>query len=201
MLRSIITATAFSAFALSPAALAQKVVGSAFIDGQKVELFEDFSWTYANDAAANCESISKLSSFCGNPKVWKSFDPGSSEIAGAYRFDDRHYAMIIDEGLGANDGVSPQAMQKIVVQNAAAGAGVPVSAVTVSDIKETSFGEGNALNTIYSVKMEGIDLTYSNTIVVGDSTSHQLITYGIGTTMTDKHLRIHEDFLENIRLK
>lgn len=201
MYRNMILVAAFCLFPLPQSALAQTLVGTTFIEGQKVELFEDFSWSYVEQSSGDCSTLSRLTSFCGNDKVWKSFDAGSDEIAGAYRYDDRHYAMIIDEGVGRAEGMNEEGMQKIVVENAAIGVGVDVSEVVVSEIENTKVGDNDALRVVYSVPMEGLNLTYANTIVIRENSTHQLIVYAVGTSVSKKHERLIREFLSKVRLK
>ena len=182
-------------------ATAQEQVGSALIDGKKIKIFDDFSWQYASKTPSECQTISKQLEFCGSSTRWRSTTVPSSDVSAVYRYDDRHYAMVIVEELGSADGVSLDFMRQAVLENAAAGAETRVEDVAVFESTDIEVAGFDATNIVYSVPINGLQLVYSNTIISQSNLTLQLITYEVGSQYQDFHRGIHQDFLSEMRIK
>ena len=91
--------------------------------------------------------------------------------------------------------------QVAVIENAASGAGVPVSAVTVFENTETMFGESEAVFVAYGLAVDNLPIVYANTIITKPNSSYQLITYAVGRELTDEQKVLHVDFIDSMQLK
>ena len=197
----VISVAAMIFAACLPASMAQEAVGRAMVDGKTVILFSDFSWEYESAGDAECQVISRELSFCGSSLKWRAMPNEGGEVAAMYRYDDRNYAMVVVEDLGIEDGLTKDFMRKAVIENAASGAGVPVSAVTVFENTDTMFGESEAVFVAYGLAVDNLPIVYANTIVTKPNSSYQLITYAVGRELTDEQKVLHVDFIDSMQLK
>nr|WP_213396011.1 hypothetical protein [Yoonia sp.] len=85
--------------------IAQEKVGTAFVDGQRVELFADGSWRYSGPSVSNgCITIKLNVNFCGQESGWQQMKNNDREITAQFMFNDRNYGLFIIEQLGLVDG-------------------------------------------------------------------------------------------------
>jgi len=139
--------------------------------------------------------------FCGDKNLWTRTVAATAELAAQYSYDDRHYAIIIAEDLGDADGLTLEFMRSAAIQNAAAGASVQPEDVTIFDSSDRLFDGFNASQIVYGIEMEGVNVVYSNVIVSKNTETFQLIVYAVGSTYTDTHQQIMDEFLAGIEVK
>jgi hypothetical protein len=179
---------------------AQNKVGSSVVDGKTIDLFSDFTWQYRTgieDAA--CTTVSPGIEFCGTNRGWQKSNDSSSDITAQFRFDDRTYGLFIVEDIGASDGVSLEYMRNIVVENMAIAADVSKENILILEVEDGTFHGKPSSMIVYSGKVEGLKIVFANTIVIEPSRSLQLATYSFGDSFTEKHRRVHDDFLSMVK--
>lgn len=181
-------------------ASAQVVVGRTQVDGQNVVIYEDFTWEFETTRTDDCTPLGRAIAFCGNPSIWKYTDPMDNEAAAMYRYDDRHYGIIIVEDLGSEDGLTEKFMRQTVIQNAADVAGIPATLVTIYESGENDAAEGHVSPLIYGIKLDGMPVVYANTIVNQPHNTYQLITFSVDDSYSDRHRSLHKDFVNNTQI-
>lgn len=196
----ILPAVTLAASLLALPALAQNVVGSSQVDGQKVELLDDNTWRYAAEVAPGCDPIAMGVSFCYPAGQWQGSPPPGPDITAAYRHDDKHYAQFIIEAVGADDGANAGMMRKIVVQNAAAATGQSMSDIPTLAIEEAMIAGKNAETIVYKVNFDGLSVVFANSILIEKKQMMQAMTYALGTDFSAKHKALHAEFLEDIQM-
>ncbi|MBT0956871.1 hypothetical protein IV417_05705 [Alphaproteobacteria bacterium KMM 3653] len=205
---------AFTALLMGGFALpsqAQEVVGRALVEGKTVELMADRTWRYEGEisglvapsvsgAGTNCSAIHAAVTFCADPNLWTASTPPTPEIVAAYSHDDRHYGQFVVETFGSADGVNPELMRDIVVQNAAGATGQRTDEIVILDVAPTTIGGLPAETVVYQVEFDGLKVVFSNTILIQPSLTMQAITYAIGAEFTEKHQGLHQTLVENTSL-
>ena len=196
-----IVAMALVSGAMSDCASAQEAVGRSLVDGKSVTLFDNGTWAYEGEQDLRCSKLGSGISFCGSKNSWKKTTSGSTEIAASYRHDDRHYAIVIVEQLGIEDGLTQEFMRGAVVSNAALAANVAEEEIIVVGIETEERFPFATETIVYGTSLEGLGVTYANTIVTQPHKTFQLITYAVGSDYTQEHKVLHRDFLDGIELE
>tara|TARA_R110000765_G_C18779156_1_gene591112 strand:+ start:240 stop:851 length:612 start_codon:yes stop_codon:yes gene_type:complete len=186
---------------INGSACAQQAVGRTLVDGKSVTLFDNGTWSYEGAQEEGCRTLGAGISFCGSSDTWKKTAPNGSDIAASFRYDDRNYAMVIVETVGVEDGVSLQFMRNAVVSNAADGANVPAEEIIVFGIEPYERFKYPTETVVYGASLDGLNLTYANTIITKPHQTLQLITYAVGTDYTQQHKLLHSDFVDSIELE
>ncbi|MEL7461688.1 MAG: hypothetical protein AAFX59_00505 [Pseudomonadota bacterium] len=184
------------------AANAQDVVGTAVVDGARVDLLSDQTWRYSNpatDTSSTCPPINSFVSFCGAPS-WISTALPTPDFAAAYRQSGRIYGGIIYEELGTSAGMTQDFMRNAMLQYAAQATGVPVDQVPVLDAATTVVNDVPAERISYSLNVGGIDVVYQNTVVVTEDHTFQFLVWTIGSSFEDAERAVAADFLSRVRL-
>lgn len=127
--------------------------------------------------------------------------PIGPEIAAAYRFDDLHYGQILAENIGSDHGFDMAFMRAAVLENAAAVSDGMASDIPVLDVRRAEVDGMEAETVVYSPKLTNVSAVYANTILILPQRTFQMMTYSIGSQFTDKHQKLHADFLEYIRFE
>lgn len=191
-------------FLAAQPALSQEKVGSAVVDGERVSLFSDGTWTFDSadtDTDTTCRNVAGAVSFCGNRTKWEPVQPANGDIAKQYRFDDRHYAMMIVEGLGSDDGMTTEFMRKTILQNAALATNQTAADIPILDTFTATVAGEDFDTIVYSLRVDGLPVVYSNTIVTRPRMTLQAISFGIGQSFTAQHADIHREFLSEVRIE
>jgi hypothetical protein len=187
--------------ALPGVALAQSSVGKAVVGGKTVTLFDDGTWKYADAAAAltpgACEDVTPTVQFCAAALGWTSTPPASPEINAAYRIDARHYAQYLIEDLGSDDGLTPEFMRQVVLDNAQMATG---NTPEVIDVQPVTLGALTGDTVVYKAKINGLDVVFANSVFVEPKRVMQIMTYAIGGEYTPQHAGYQVDFLTNTKL-
>ncbi|TNE66256.1 MAG: hypothetical protein EP336_10290 [Rhodobacteraceae bacterium] len=179
--------------------LAQSIVGVAFVDGKRVDLYDNGTWDFSEQGDLTCQKIAAKLSFCGNPLKWKPARVPNAEVSAAFSMDDRNYGMVVYEAVGAKEGMSPALLQSVALEYAAEAAGVSVSHIPVYGI-EPSEVSGHATETLYyGASFEGMNIIYANTPIVGDHDTAQLITYTLAEQIDDAFKARHMAFLDDFK--
>ena len=202
-MRTLVLAVSFLGILLNPA-YAQSVLGKAIADGRTVLILSDGTWRYEDEpsaAAGDCRFIALGLSFCGSSKIWVPVIPFGPDAAAAYRFDDMHYGQIIAEGIGSDHGFDMAFMRTAVLENAAAFSSRIASDIPVLDMRRAEIDGMEAETVVYSPELTGVSLVYANTILILPQRTFQMTTTSIGSQFTDKHQKLHADFLEYIRIE
>lgn len=181
-------------------ALAQSAVGKAVVGGKTVTLFDDGTWKYA-DAGTSvqtaCGDVTPTVQFCGASLGWTKTAPASAEINAAYRIDARHYAQYLIEDLGSDDGLTPDFMRQVVLDNAQMATG---NTPEVLDVTPVTLGRLAGDTVVYTVKINGLDVVFANSVFVEPKRVMQIMTYAIGKEYSSQHVGYHAEFLANTKL-
>ena len=173
----ILTSFAFSSFAFG-----QAIVGTSSVDGRPVEILSDKTWRFIQKADAtkcsNLLSISDVVQFC-NSGNWKVM-PKQPSINVLLAIDDRHYAAFIAEAIGREDGASNEFMVKTAHGYLAAQMNVPVESLEVLYTRDKKIDGKQGIQTAYAGNIDGLKVTYINSIYVGQNNTLQVVTWGIG---------------------
>lgn len=179
---------------------AQEVLGQSMIDGRDITIYADGTWEFAARGTDACDLIARGVEFCGEAIGWETTTPPNNDIAATYRFDDRHYGQMIIEELGENEGLTADLMRGIVIDNAAAVLGTTAKDINVIETYRSRVSGQSIETIVYAFSIDGLDVVYANGIRTAPNRTMQLMTYSIGTTYTDRHRDLHEDFLSEIRI-
>jgi hypothetical protein len=181
-------------------AFAQSAVGKAVVGGKTVTLFDDGTWKFAEAGASvqtACEDVTPSVQFCGSALGWSTTAPASPEINAAYRIDARHYAQYLIEDLGSDDGLTPDFMRQVVLDNAQMATG---NTPEVVDVTSVTLGGLTGDTVVYTVKINGLDVVFANSVFVEPKRVMQVMTYAIGKEYTSQHAGYHAEFLANTKL-
>lgn len=181
--------------------IAQEKVGTAFVDGQRVELFADGSWRYSGPSVSSgCITIKSNVDFCGQELGWQQMKNNDAEITAQFMFNDRNYGLFIIEQIGLVDGVSSEFMMLTAIENFASASGVRAEDIVVFSVEEGMFNDLPSATITYGGALENINFIFRNTIVIDKNLTMQAATYTIGTEVTDSFERLHDGFLDAIVL-
>ena len=197
-----LTAVALAAFLLIPGlAVAQSTVGKAVVGGKVVTLFDDGTWKYADAAGgaspATCDDVTPTVQFCASALGWVSSPAASSEINAAYRIDTRTYAQYLIEDIGSDDGLTAEFMRQVVLDNAQMATG---NTPEVVDVLPVTLGSLSGDTVVYTVKINGLDVVFANSVFVEKKRVMQIMTYAIGKEFTPQHAGYQAQFLANTKL-
>lgn len=183
------------------AAFGQEKLGTAIVNGQRVDLFSDFKWRYQSEQSAQCQTIGVGVLFCPTLGTWQKMPNESADVTAQYKFDDRNYGMFLFEQLGADDNVTVEMMNTIVLQNMADSMGVNGSDIPVLETNLTTLDGSPAQAIVYSGNYEGLDVVYANTILILPKSTVQNVTYSIGKEYTPEHRDMHKQFLDSLKIE
>lgn len=181
-------------------AQAQQAVSRSLVNGKAVTLFDNGTWTYESSDQQRCRSLGSGISFCGASDIWKNTTSAGPDAAATFRYDDRHYAMVIVEALGVADGVTQEYMRSAVVENAATGGDVASESVVVIGIESYEGFAYPSETVVYSTQINGLDAIFANTIVTKLNQTFQLITFAVGSQYTQQHRHLNDDFVKSFEL-
>ena len=180
-----------------------EVVGTAIVDGRKVELYKDQTWSFADEATAGCKTLNKQIEFCGSADEWvRSPNTPAPVILAQYRRSAREYGQIIFESVGLDQGLNPAFMRKGILGNAGGASGqdpkdIPV---IVTEPDEWQGRDGELM--VYVVDFDGTDVAFANSYFVTRSQAVQIMTYVVGAAdFTDAHRAMHSEFLAQMQLR
>ncbi|MEM1087320.1 MAG: hypothetical protein AAGH90_06290 [Pseudomonadota bacterium] len=194
-------AVMFSICLMAPLAAAQGIIGSTTIDGKKINILEGNVWVYATPSNSDCDTLSATISFCNEGSAWKAEDIGAPDALQTYVYGDKFAAIMIEDNLGSNDGITVDAIEKFAIDNAATAGGVSVDQVKRLGKRNVKLGGSNAREISYAVNVDGLDLVYVNTLVVRDEWTYQFMTYSLGLVVTPQHKTLHDQFIDDIELR
>ena len=188
-------------FALSVigVAEAQQIVGRTIVDGETVILYSDKTWTYESPAEQGCTKLDANFSFCPATNQWSSIATGNPQITAAYRYDARTYGMLIAEPLGLNDGVNLTSLAEVVLTQTANLLEIPRNELLILESEDVLVQDVPGLKLSYAVDVNSIPIVYTNTIVVRDSSSIQIMTYETGSQLTERHKEINAEFIDAVQ--
>ena len=187
---------------LAPSVMAQDVVGRALIDGKRVELLSDQTWRFEDQAAApaGCKNVHARLQFCGSTTQWQTAQPANADIVAAYRHDDRNYAQFIVEGIGTNDGMTPEFMRNVVIENAATATGQSKEDIVVIGIEDAQIDGKDGETVIYQFRVDGLQVVFANTIVVTEDLTVQAMTYSVAPGYNDTQRALTADFIAGTKI-
>lgn len=196
-MRTTATLASLAVLLSAPAALSQATVGTAIIDGKKVELLDDKTWRFAttgDGTDADCRQLNPVVAFCGLGD-WKATNVPSPDFLAAYQLNSRSFGGVIYEAIGSADGMSSEFMRDILLQYAAQASGVPVL-----DLVDVTVDQAPAEKMTYAIQLNGLDVVYQNTILIADTHTIQFLVWTIGSDYTDTQKSVAQDFTSHIRL-
>ena len=202
-MRTLVLALSFLSFLLNPT-FAQSVLGKAIVDGRAVLILSDGTWRHEDEpstASGDCALVALGLSFCGSSRIWIPIIPFGPDAAAAYRFDDLHYGQIIAEGIGSEHGLDMAFIRAAVLENAAAASGLIASDIPVLDVRPAEIDGMEAETIVYSAEFNGVSVVSANTMLNLPQRTFQMTTSSIGSQFTDKHQKLHANFLEYIRIE
>jgi hypothetical protein len=177
---------------------AQTVVGRAIVDGRPVTLYDNKSWAFSGELPASCKELSQKLTFCGSSDRWTPMTPPTPEVIAAYRHDNLHYGQFVVEDVGKAQGLTMTAVRDFVLQRVDDLTGSPPIVISSEPVDIAEF-EGETL--VYSFTISGLETVYANTILLGETTLLQVITYEYGADYTPKHAELHAEFLKAAQVK
>jgi hypothetical protein len=183
---------------------AQEKVGTALVDGKKIELYSDRTWNYADRTVAKdagCAPVRSGVEFCGSELGWKLTKSDDPDISAQYRLDDKNYGLFIVEDVGTADGLNLEFMRTAAISNFADAAGISEVNVTVFGVEAASVDGFSGETVLYGGKFNGLNIVFSNTIVIQENRSVQTATYTVGETPTEKSKALHQEFVAKTKLK
>jgi hypothetical protein len=184
-------------------AIAQDVVGTALVDGKRVELLSNNTWRIARAAGAGtseCELIGTLLTFCDASNDWNTSRAAGTDFLRIYRHSSRVYSGIIHDDVGSADGVDLEFLRKSAINIAAVSTGIRSEDVQIAGVVDAEVigWPGEALT--YAILIEGTPFTYQNTFVNSGNHSLQLMNWSLGPDVTDEATQMRESFLGGIRI-
>lgn len=185
------------ALCVASPALSQTNVGRAIVEGRTVTLFDNKSWAFADAATPGCAALSSKLSFCGDPDVWQPTAKPKPDALVADRIDSLHYAQVIEEELGTAQGVTLPMIRQFILDFAQQQTNAPPIVVST---KPAQVGTMTGETMVYAFTIMGVDTVYANTILLGETSLVQLITYQIGSDYTDRRAELHADFNKNMQV-
>ncbi len=181
------------------AGLAQaQAVGEALVDGRRVTLFADGTWTWAS--TSGCAAIAPKVEFCSTDPAWRPSPPPNSVVTAAFWHDDRNYGQFIAEGLGLADGLTMEGFRDLVLQGTEATTG---SKPVVMSLEDSTVSNLPAETMTYAINIHGMSAVFANTMVLTDHLTLQVQTYMIGRPedFGDAARKLHTDFVAATRIK
>lgn len=182
------------------AATAQSVVGTAIVNGERVELLSDHTWRpVVRSSGSGCIRLGGAFSACIGGTSWQAVPDNNPEIAALFRYDDTAYALVISESFGSSDGASHELMRRVVLQHAAEGSNTTMPQIPVLDVSETELLGQDAERIVYSVDFDGVEIVYVNTIMILPDRTFQFATYTLGQARAERFEPVHASFLATLR--
>jgi hypothetical protein len=185
---SIILATCL----LASATMAQDLVGKALVDGREVELFSDQTWRFAGEAIADCRTLSTKVEFCGDKGTWEDSVKPNADILASFRYNATTYGQYVVEDIGAAQGLTLPAVKQFVLDYAGQLSGEPPIVISTEPV---TLGGLTGETVVYAFAISGLNTVYSNSMLLGENTLLQVMTYELGKEFTPEHAAIHAEFL------
>lgn len=203
MTRIILTLIAALLTSHGTTVMAQNAIGQSQFDGETIILNDDFTWSYAEQSAnadnADCFKITSLYNFCGRPLGWVVTSKLSPEAVGSFRLDDRNYAIVIQEALGADDGFTLDFMQEAIITNFTTAAGIGKQDVTTYETLDFELFGSPARRVVYGGRISGLDVIYYNTIWLSERETIQFLSFTISNEPTDAAKELHLGSVDALR--
>ena len=168
--------------------MAQEIIGTAIINGERIQIFDNKTWKFTNNSEGSfnedCDVIKYQVHFC-NSFGWNKVENPVAPINAQYDVDGRTYSMFIVEPMGTADGVSREVMAGVALDYAAAAADVDVSEIPQHFVREGRVNGYDYLSVSYSAGVSGMEFTFINNIFVMETVTVQATIYTIGTAVSD----------------
>ncbi|NOX73703.1 MAG: DUF1795 domain-containing protein [Alphaproteobacteria bacterium] len=181
-------------------ATAQTLVGTAIVDGNKVELLSDNSWRYADTKQNSCRSVHLQVQLCAPEGIWKKIKAPSADITAAFSKDARNYLMFIIEEIGSNLGVSQKLLRKTAIETAALGAGIDPENVPILELLPAEVDGQTGETVVYAVNIDGVPVVIANTMVIRPDLTIQVVQYTIGKEYKDAQRRLVQQILDEVKI-
>lgn len=174
------------------------VVGTAILGGKRVELMSDNTWRFSEiSAAKTCVPINTLLSFCGSTLTWTPTSAVGSDFTRLYRNGSRTYGGVIYEDIGSADGMDIEFMRNVVIENAAAFAGIAPGEVPIYGVEDVTVDDVPGETVMYGVNLGALKFVYQNTILNWDHHTMQFVVWTVGDELTDQAREMNADFLDS----
>ncbi|MEL7281670.1 MAG: hypothetical protein AAFY35_06905 [Pseudomonadota bacterium] len=176
-----------------------EILGTTLLEGRKVEILADGTWVYAEALPDDCQTVTSNIMLCAEKGRWTSLPAVNADIAAQFRFDDSTYGLLILEELGHGQGITFEAISVSVLEIAASAAGVRREDIPVINVQDTAlFGE-DAQTITYAAVIDGLPITYRNTILIEEEVTIQAVTYEVSRDLTQVHTELHDEFLQGLQ--
>jgi hypothetical protein len=182
---------------------AAEVEGQTIVAGKQVNLYSNNTWKYKDASKVSdnpCVTLSKQIDFCDKLGEWENLNSTSPNHLVLYGLGEKDWGMIIDEGLGAEDGMSFETMRYATIKRAANGSGVSFDEIKVISDENIEFAGMAGLKMVYKVEYKGAPFIFSNTMLFTQTMNFQFVTYSYTKTFTPSISETHEKFLNLITI-
>lgn len=179
-------------FASPGSVLGQDVVGTAIVNGKKIQILENFTWQFDDRLADSCFVVTAGMDFCGKPAGWKRVVAKAPQITAKFVQDGRNYAFFISEAIGTEDGFTLDTLAAGVIENAANGMGVAPSDVPIFHSRESDFYGKRARTIAMQVKLQNVFFVFINTFWIEEKRSRQVFTYTYGDKLKESDWDLHK---------
>ena len=186
---------------LSAVSQAQSVVGSSIVDGQKVVLFADQTWSFENARTTDCSVISAHLEFCGYMRGWIEITGQPDQDVSVFNVQTNTYGVAISENLGSNHGLSSNVMRRAILENAALAAGSPNVDIPVLGVEPQTLLGIDGETMFYFVSLQGLEVLFAASVIILPERTIQLISYGFGRQITPELRANHLNFIQLFNLR
>jgi hypothetical protein len=174
-------------FSLSCSGAMAEQVGTAVVDGRTVILDSNKTWRYADEAEVKtpdgCENIENLAVCVGSIGWAPATAPNSGNYAALYVHSKKYYFGIIVEPYGQKDGMTYQALQSAIIENAAHFASAKSADIPVLGTESEVKGLPGARSITYGPVLKGTPFLFYNAFKIYQDRSIQFAFWGIAKTM------------------
>jgi len=185
----------------SVSTMASDLVGTGFVKGKVVQLFDDGTWKYlVKPENPGCETVHEFVDFCATNTNWKPWPGAKFDFDKLYNHDERHFAGLIVEKLGTVDGMTKEGMINSVLSIAADASKTSVEEIPVHSVTETKTDDVDGMQVVYGAKIDGLNVVYANSITVQEALTIQVVTWAIGKEFTPVHQDLHKDFNGGVQI-
>ena len=181
-------------------AMAQDVLGTAVVDGRRVELLSDNTWREVDTAPAECRRIEGPVLFCGDPDRWPSMEPENPSIDAAFETGVASFAAITVEEIGRDRGADDAAMRTFLLDSEAQQAGVEDGEDLVIAESPAEIDGRDAMTLVMTRKVVDIPSVVATTYHIGEDFHVRALTWELFDGFRPEHRALHRQFLSQIQL-
>lgn len=151
--------------------------------------------------AESCFFKADYVDFCGDAEIWEQIPPPAPDIAAQFKYNDVHYAQLVEEGVGTNNGVTPEMIERAMLMNAAAATNTTEDKIPLLGRETVRIDGYEAPMLVYQVNFSGTPFVFANAYVLRETSLVQVMTYAFGSEYSDEHRDITARFFADVRLR